>query len=190
MKKIFHYNNSRKVTVWGCNFDSLLELKFAIYIQQEYEFLHNWIPVYFDPCTKRPAGYISRNIRRYTPDFLMRHKETKKAYWVEIKPRAYTGEKELILRRQVAENYIRQKGYDWEFRIIYDDEIKLTLDQLVQFNECCCFLIQSSSRKKLAKFQNRSYCLFSCFPSTLPDRKRIQFVMFGEPEEKGFLKNE
>ena len=135
MKKIFHYNNSRKVTVWGCNFDSLLELKFA-------------------------------------------------------KPRAYTGEKELILRRQVAENYIRQKGYDWEFRIIYDDEIKLTLDHLVQFNECCCFLIQSSSRKKLAKFQNRSYCLFSCFPSTLPDRKRIQFVMFGEPEEKGFLKNE
>lgn len=188
MKKTFQYNKSCKINYWGCSFDSLLELKFAIYIREEYEFLHNWIPVYFDPSTKQAASHIRRNIRRYTPDFLIRNKQTNKAYWVEIKPRAYTDEKQLEIRSQVAENYIRQKGYDWEFKIIYDDEIILTLDQIIQFNECARFLTQSSHNEKYEQYHQQYNRILPSFPSTVLNRNRIQFVMFGERLKKGFLK--
>ena len=108
--KTFNYSGSHKIIYWAVEFDSLLELKYALSIQGEYEFLRSHIPVYYDPVTKRPTNYIRSNIRRYTPDFLIRHKETKQAFWIEIKPRAFTDHAQLDLRKEVAERYIQWKG--------------------------------------------------------------------------------
>ena len=82
----FIYRKSYKIIHWGCSFDSLLEVKFALSIQDEYEFLRSRITIYYDRTTKKPVNYLRRNYGSYTPDFLIRHKQTKKAFWVEVKP--------------------------------------------------------------------------------------------------------
>ena len=84
MQTKFQYGHAKKIINWGNVFDSLLELKYAISIEKEYEFLRAHIPVYYDPRTRRPTDYIRDNIRRYTPDFLIRHKISNEAFWVEI----------------------------------------------------------------------------------------------------------
>ncbi|MBI3139011.1 MAG: TnsA endonuclease N-terminal domain-containing protein [Sphingobacteriales bacterium] len=177
--KPFTYGNSRKIIYWGCSFDSLLELKFALSIQDEYEFLRSRISVYYDPKTRLPTRYIRGNTRRYTPDFLIRHKQSLKAFWVEIKPRAFNNEQELLIRREVAENYIREHNFDWEYKVIYDDEIKLNLDQLAQFNECCSHISQSARKLTMEKI-NRKYDRSAAplFTRVLPGI-RVQFIMFG-----------
>lgn len=176
----FKYRGSRKIIYWGSSFDSLLELKYALSIQDEYEFLRSHISVYYDPSTKEPTNYIRNNIRRYTPDFLIRHKLTKEAYWVEIKPKAFSDYAQLALRKEVAENYILWKGYDWEYKVVYDDEIILTLDQLVQFNECCTLISKSARKHWFEKYNTRFDRSAPSLFAKAPDNSRVKFVMFGQ----------
>ena len=178
--KTFNYKRSFRVINWGCAFDSMLELKYAISVQKDYEYLRSHIPIYYDPKTRVPTFYIRGNIRRYTPDFLIRHKMTKQAFLVEIKPRAFQGNEQLAIRKEVAENYIRLKQYDWKFKIVYSDEIKLSADEQARFTKCFK-LIPGSERKFLFKELNDRYdqsqpSLFRSAPST----RLIHFVMFGE----------
>jgi hypothetical protein len=178
--KTSNYTRSIKVINWGCSFDSILELKYTVSIQKEYEFLRSQIPIYYDPRTKFPTNYIRENIRRYTPDFLIRHKVTRKAFLVEIKPRAFEGNEQLLLRREVAENYIRWKRYDWKFKVVYDDEIELTADERAQFLECRK-LIPLSERRRLFKGLNDKF--ESNRPpllTSVPSNRKIHFVMFGD----------
>ena len=160
----------------------MLELKYAISVQKDYEYLRSHIPIYYDPKTRLPTFYIRGNIRRYTPDFLVRHKVTKEAFLVEIKPRAFEGNEQLSIRKEVAENYIRLKQYDWKFKIIYSDEIKLSGDEQARFRKCFK-LIPASARKFSFKELNDRYdqsqpSLFRSAPST----RLIHFVMFGEEQ--------
>ena len=130
--KPFTYKRSLKVIVWGATFDSVLELKYALAIRDEYEFLRAHIPIYYDPRTNLPTNYIRENIRRYTPDFLIRHKITREAFLIELKPRAFEENEQLVLRKKIAENYIRWKSYDWSYKVVYDDEITLKPEQRLQ----------------------------------------------------------
>ncbi len=178
--KPFKYGQSYKIIYWGCCFDSILELKYALSIQNEYEFLGSHISVYYDPVTRRPTNYIRENIRRYTPDFLIRHKETKQAFWVEIKPRAFNDQEHLALRKQVAENFIQWKGYDWKYKVVYDDEITLNLDQIVQFNECCSLIKKSAGKIAFRKQNNRFDRSAPSLFFRVPSDSRVRFVMFGQ----------
>lgn len=129
----FSYEAALKVSGWGFNFDSLTELKYAISIMDEYEFIRPAPSIYYDLSTKLPAIRVRRCHRRYTPDFLIRHRTTLQAFLVEIKPRSYQNQTKLGIYRQVAENFIRLNKYDWQFRLVFDDEIMLTQEQLEDF---------------------------------------------------------
>lgn len=177
--KPFKYGVSHKIIYWGCVFDSLLELKYAISIQKEYEFLRSHIPIYYDPATKKPTNYIRDNIRRYTPDFLIRHKTTGEAFLIEIKPRAFAGNPQLLNRQEVSENYIRWKNFDWSYKVVYDDEIILTREQQEQFNECRKLICKSARKLAFEKFNKLFDRSTPSFYANVPDNKRIQFVMFG-----------
>lgn len=168
----FHYRPSLPVSEWGCHFDSMLELKYAISISEEYEFLRSRIPVYYDPKTKKPTDYLRFNTRRYTPDFLIRHKQTLEAFWIEIKPRAFENEKQLITRTELAKRYIQWKGFDWKFKVVYDDEISLTKPQQELYNAYYRY-----KRKQLAgQTEKKQFPLFR-FSS---DNSKVRFIMFGK----------
>jgi hypothetical protein len=177
--KTFHYRRSFPIIHWGYSFDSLLELKYALYIQDEYEFLRARIPIFFDPKTKQPTDYLRGNTRRYTPDFLIRHQQTNKAFLVELKPRAFQGNDQLILRREIAERYIRWKKRDWSFTVVFDDEITLDRKQHKIFTECCR-LIPACKRKLLFEKLNKQFDRSQpSFFKGAPTNKLVHFVMFG-----------
>ena len=175
----FKYGTSYKITNWGCVFDSLTELKFAVSIRDEYEFLRSRISIYYHPCTKLPTEYIRTYHRRYTPDFLIRHKQTGEAFLVEIKPRGFENHPQLLLRKEVAENYIRWKNYDWRYKVVFDDEIILDEEQWEEFEQCCK-LKSKSARKIWFEEYNRKFDRSApSFFTTVPADSDIRFVMFG-----------
>lgn len=178
--KAFQYRKSYKIGNWGCQFDSLLELKYAISIQDEYEFLRARVTIFYHHGTKAPKGYVREGVLRYTPDFLIRHKQTREASLVEIKPRAAQFDPQLQLRKEVAENFIRWKNYDWKFKVVFDDEIILDEAALEIFNDCCALRSKSSSRLWLAQ-QDQHYNQHApTFFAKPPCERDIRFVMFGE----------
>lgn len=127
------YRGVKKVVGWGCRFDSLTELKYVISIMDDYHFLRAPVSIFYHPGTKIPIDHIRRFHRPYAPDFLIRHKQTWKAYLVEVKPRVFQNHPQLALRKAVAENYISRKCLDWKYRIVFDDEIILSEEQLADF---------------------------------------------------------
>lgn len=182
--KAFQYRKSCKIVNWGCQFDSLLELKYAISIQDEYEFLRARITIFYHHGTKAPTGYVREGVRRYTPDFLIRHKQTGEAFLVEIKPRAAENEPQLALRREVAGKFIRWKKYDWKFKVVFDDQIVLDEAAWVVFDHCRKLKSKSAFKLWLAE-QDRRYnrCAPTYFAKS-PRESDIRFVMFGERSGK------
>ena len=178
--KKFRYGRSFKITNWGVQFDSLLELKYAISIQDEYEFLRSRITIYYHHGTGQPTLYIREGIRHYTPDFLIRHKQTSEAFLVEIKPRAAENDPQLTLRREVAEKYIRWKKYDWKFKIVFDDEIVLNPSGLSVFQDCCKLKSKSAFKIWLAQQDKRDNRSAPTFFAKVPRDCDIRFVMLGE----------
>jgi hypothetical protein len=179
-KKLIYDRSSCRITHWGCSFDSLLELRFALSIQDEFEFLRSPVSVYYDPTTKQAVDHIRLCTRRYTPDFLIRHEQTKVAQWVEIKPRAFADHASVASRKSVAENYIRWKGYDWEYKIVFDDEIHLTAEQEQEFERCCQLKYKSAGKLNLQELNNVLYINTPTLFSRSASNKKIEFVMFGE----------
>lgn len=178
-RESFRYGKSHKIINWGCAFDSLTELKYAVSIMEEYEFLRARVSIYYHPGTKKPTEYIREFHRRYTPDFLIRHKETGTALLVEIKPRAFQNHPQLSLRKEVAENYIAWKNYDWKYKVVFDDEIILTEEQLEEFEQCCRLKSKSSWKLWFAEYNSKFDRSAPSLISTVPTNSSIQFVMFG-----------
>ena len=180
----FKYGLSHKIISWGCVFDSLFELKYAITIQQDYEFLHTHIPIFYDPRNCMPTDYIRNNIRRYTPGFIIRHKASGQAFCVEIKPRAFAGNPQLEIRRKVVENYIQWKKLDWKFIVVYDDEINLSAAQDEQFKICRKLVCKSARKLALEKLNKIYDRTMPVFYRSVPDTRRIRFVMYGTHSTK------
>lgn len=179
----FHYGRSHKVINWGCSFDSLTELKYAISIKDEFEYLRARVSIYFHPGTKLPTDYIRECHRRYTPDFLIRNRETNEAFLIEVKPRAFQHEPQLALRKEVAENYIKWKGYDWKFKVVFDDEIILSEEQLVDFEECSKLKSKHAHRIWFEQYNKRYDRSAPSFFKGTSDNKVIRFVMFGHQHQ-------
>ena len=177
--KTFKYGKSHKIMNWGCAFDSLTELKYAVSIVEEYEFLRARVSIYYHPGTKKPTDYIREYTRHYTPDFLIRHKQTGEAFLIEVKPRAFENDPQLLLRKEVAENYIKWKGYDWKYKVVFDDEIILTAEQLEEFEDACKLKSKSAFKIWFQEYNKKFDRSAPLFFSTVPKDSGIRFVMFG-----------
>lgn len=145
----------------------------------DYEILRDRVSIYYHPGTLQPTAYIRTCHRRYTPDFLIRHKLTGRAFLIEVKPRAFEHEPQLPLLKQIAENYISWKKYDWQYQVIFDDDILLTEQQWHQFRDCC--RLKSITERKIwfeqlnKRYDRSAPALFT----SAPDNARIAFVMLG-----------
>lgn len=177
--KSFEYLQSNKIIYWGSTFDSILELKYAISILNDYESLRAHIPIYYDPRTKKPTYYIRDNIRRYTPDFLIRNKTTHEAFLVEVKPRAFQYNPQLDLRKQVSENFIKWKKYDWKFKMVFDDEIQLNFEQQIIFEHCRNLKRETQRLMAFQALNDKYDASRPSFFTRAPSNKIIQYVMFG-----------
>jgi hypothetical protein len=181
----FTYSKSRKITNWGCRFDSLTELKYAISIVDDYEFLRERVIIHYDRSTLEPIDYLRGNNRSYIPDFLIRHKITGEAFLVEIKPRGFAGHLQLDLRKTVAEKYILKKGYDWKYIVVYDDEVILNEEQLFDFKECCKLKSKAAFKIWFDQYNRKlNRASPSVFTNASPEA-RVRFIMFGHSMHPG-----
>lgn len=187
-KNRFRYGRSHKIINWGCSFDSLTELRFAVSIMEDYEYLRERISVYYHPGTKQPTDYIRTFHRRYTPDFLIRHKETGQAFWIEIKPRGYENDPHLEVMKEVAENYIRWKKYDWTYKVVFDDEIILTAEQLEAFEDCCKLKSVSAWKLWFEEYNRKFDRSAPSFFHGVPRNSSIEFIMFGTRPQRSVVK--
>lgn len=187
--KSFTYQPSQKISNWGHCFDSLLELKYAISVGTEYYFIRSPVLIYYDPRTNQPVDRIRKCHLRYTPDFLIRHKETKQAFLIEIKPRAFEHQPQLVVRKEVAENYIRKRNFDWTYKVVFDDQIKLSGEDLEEFHRLRIQVFDQKSNLKLQQLYTR---YDNINPSLFTGRSSgaiTCFVLFGEwNKKKGFFR--
>jgi hypothetical protein len=180
----FLYGKSCKMIHWGCSFDSMLELKFAISIQDDYEFLRSRVVIYYHHGTKQPTSYIREGIRRYTPDFLIRHRTTGEAFLIEIKPREAERDPQLVTRKKVAENYIKWKGYDWQFKTIFSDEIFLDETGWDLYHQCRKLKSKADFLYWLTVQEARYKISAPTYFGKAPSEKTVRFVMFGSIDKK------
>lgn len=113
----------------GIGFDSLLELRYAISIQDEYAFLRESIKIFYDPISQTSTNYLREGIKKYTPDFLIRNLATRKAYLVEVKPHAFDDFSALALFQNICDHYIAAGKYDWEYKVVFEEDIFLAPKQ-------------------------------------------------------------
>lgn len=182
--KQFQYHLSRSVVYWGCAFDSVLELKYAVSIHREYEFLREHPMIYYRHSTLSIVDQLTEGVLRYTPDFLIRHKVTGEAYLVEIKPRAFEGQPQLEKRKQVAENYIRYKKLDWKYKVVFDDEIVLTAEDELLFQKCCVFKYKNKRTKSVSEQRLSEGIAAPFFLKAIPTNAQVEFVLFGTRKSK------
>ena len=175
----FKYGKSYKISNWGCSFDSLTELKYAVSIFEEYQFLRARVAIFYHPVTRKPTNYIREFTRRYTPDFLIRHRQTGKAFLIEIKPRGFQHHPQLLLHKEIAENYIKWKGYDWQYKVVFDDEIILTAQQLDDFEDACKLKGKSDFKLWFQQYNSKFDRSVPLLFSTVPKESDIRFVIFG-----------
>lgn len=184
----FTYNRSFKIINWGYSFDSLTELKFAVSIMEDYEFLREPVSIYYHPATKITVEHVRQFHRRYTPDFLIRHRQSREAFLVEVKPRSFQCHPQLRLRQRVAENFISRENLDWKFKTVFDDEIILTADQLEEFQQCFHFNSKSAWKTWFEEYNRRLSQMNPAHSTYSSENKRIQFLMFGNVESHHDLK--
>lgn len=135
METFYYTRRSRSIFYHGQSLDSLLELKFILSIEQTHAWIRDGLQIYYN--IDDPGLSNEESLQKYTPDILVRNWKTGMATLVEIKPDHYNDKWANRKRHQVAERYIEQFGYDWQFKIIYERNISLTAGQKIKYHEIC-----------------------------------------------------
>lgn len=122
----FKYAKSYKIPYRGCHFDSLLELKYALSIEDSHRYLREPFIIGYDPNTLRTTNYFREPTKMYTPDFLIRCKTTGASVLIEVKPSTLKKSQEISIYQKICEDYISRNHLDCSFRIVSEDDIHLT----------------------------------------------------------------
>jgi hypothetical protein len=129
----FKYKKAFKIPYRNCYFDSLLELKFALSIENDFRYLRAPCIIGYDPRTFVTTSYLRETTRLYTPDFMVRCKESGKARIIEIKPDQLKHSTEVNKYYRIMNDYIVRNNLDCTFEILSEKDIHLTGEQQQRF---------------------------------------------------------
>jgi len=126
MDTFTYTSKSQAVFYKGNTFDSLLELKYALMIEETHAWLRDGLEIYYG-LNKLPRG-IKGDLFCYRPDFLVRDWAKGEARLIEIKPDGFN-EDSLQKRHRVATQFIQCFGYDWSYQVVFASQISLSPEQ-------------------------------------------------------------
>lgn len=130
MESTFNYEHRGcHVDYKGMGFDSLLELRYAISIRDEYAYERECVKIFYNPQTNNSTNYLKENTKSYKPDFLIRNHKTGQAYLIEVKPDGFDDYDALTRFQQICHHYIIANHYDWEYKIVFENDIALSQQQ-------------------------------------------------------------
>ena len=164
MKYIY---KSKTVFYNGYVFDSFLELRYALMIEETHAWLRDGIEIYYGVNVQ--SSGIKQKLHCYRPDFLIRNLTTGIAEIVEIKPDVFDKDSQKRRARIVAK-FINRFSYDWTFRFITESEIALTPEQWSKYDDILATQNDWRHHPCLKLLQNTT---------SLSDQKYQQFVRTG-----------
>ena len=141
---------------------SALQVKFLLSVADDYEFNCPAPPIYYDPVTYQPTFCIDRLHQAFCADFLIRHRTTGKAFLIDVLPDLLEDDCRLLLCRQIAENYIAGKGYDWKYKFLFENEILLTPGESMLFDSYTQMCSDDDRREWLMDYLSFSQLLKPC----------------------------
>jgi len=153
--------NSKTVFYNGCVFDSLVELKYVLMIEDTHAWLRDGLEMYYGVNVQ--SGVYKERLHCYRPDFLIRNLTTGIAEVIEIKPDGFTMNAQLK-RQKIVAKFIKRFAYDWKFRIVTESELTLSTEQWLkcknilatQSNWChkpCIKLLQNTTSYSDQEYQ-------------------------------------
>ncbi|TRX59065.1 hypothetical protein FNH22_11090 [Fulvivirga sp. M361] len=163
----------------GILFDSTLELKFALLIEDLCEYIYHPLTIWYD---KNDLTKFDKQVcpHKYEPDFLVRKLKSNTAHLIEIKPTRFLEDELILAKRTVAENYIKRKGYDWSFRVMTERDICLDENKKPKLKE----LMQS---RKYFKRKQRHRRLNAKYTQTLIPKNHIPYVTNLDLDERDHI---
>lgn len=128
--ELFTYNKKSVIAEYnGCLFHSIVELKFALMIEDTHAYTREGLRIYYDHATLKSTQVLKTDTPYFKPDFLIRDFNTHKATLVEVKPIGFNHHELLEKRKKVYEHHIAQHNYDWDYKVVYESDIILTKEQ-------------------------------------------------------------
>lgn len=174
--KKFQYQESMPLWYNGCYFHSRQELKFALSIERDYYYIREPLFIPYDPHTKLLPANARSNMHFYVPDFLIRHKQTMKAFLVEIKPAGYGDLKSLALREKLVQQLVSRQLFDWEYQLVIAESIVLHESVFDRYRAIC------RAPGHLLPYKRSFYTIVPVNHDTgLSNRDYISFLMRGIP---------
>ena len=164
----FSYEYKSKTILYkGYVFDSTIELKYALSIEDTHAWLRNGIEIYYG-INVQPSG-IKTNLHCYRPDFLVRNLSNHHAELIEIKPDGFNMPRQQM-RSKIVAKFIERFAYDWTYRIITESEIMLSQQKWLRFKEILATQNDWNHQPCMHFLQNNTL---------LADSKYEQFVRTG-----------
>ena len=157
---------------------SVQQVKFLLSVADDYEFICPAPAIYFDPVTYQPTFCIDRLHQAFCADFLIRNRIIGQAFLIEVLPDFLADDPRLLVRRQIAENYIAGKGHDWKYKCLFEEEILLTSGESMLFDSYAQMCCEEDRREWLMDYLSFSYLLKPvCFQS--PHYSLLDFLIHG-----------
>ncbi len=153
MESFIYRYKSKTVFYNGYVFDSLLELQYALMIENTHAWIRDGLEIYFD-LDSLTSG-IKGDLHCYRPDFLIRDWATSEAQLVEIKPDGYDTDS-IEKRKRIANHHIEEFDYDWRFKIVFESDIILTDRQWRRYEKILAIQHHWRHKPCLELLQNNS----------------------------------
>jgi hypothetical protein len=171
----FTYTHKSKTVFHnGYVFDSLVELKYALMIEETHAWLRDGIEIYYG-VNVQTSG-IKQNLHCYRPDFLVRNLTTGIAELVEIKPDGFSIGSQKRRAKLVAK-FTKRFDYDWTFRVIIESQITLSPEQWLLYknilatqndwrHQPCLKLLQNTT--SLSDYEYQQFVRTGVVPAMAP----------------------
>ncbi len=182
------YSHSRKIQYKGVLYDSLLELRFVLIIENKCSWIREPKSIFYNPITLMPTNYIQENTKKYTPDFLVRKWCDNSAHLIELKPEKFKESEQVQIRQKVVANYLNQNNLDWKFTVLTEKDLILNEKQKEKYKSILdnnkYFNQKLSLIKRDRKFNKTSQKYFSSIPqinsTEISEKDYIRYVKYGK----------
>jgi len=192
MAQIRGYKRAIIIEYKGVQFDSLLELKFVLLIENRCSWIKEPKTIFYDPVTLNPLTYLKENTKKYTPDFLVRKWTDNSAHLIELKPKMFLDSDQMKIRNQVVMNYITDNNLDWKYKVLSEQDIILNPRLKEKYQEIVETNKKTKRKSRLMKMDkkyNNTYLEnYSCIPNLISQdiskEDYFHYVRYGKlPED-------
>ncbi len=120
---------SKRVEYNGIIFDSILEAKFAMLIENSCIFYYHPFTIWYDKKDSTKLGKRTCS-NQYQPDFLVRKLKDNTCYLIEIKSSSDRDHIDTLTKADRAEKYIKAKGHNWDYKVVTEKDFDLPFEKL------------------------------------------------------------